>query len=66
MQGSIRTFTGLALLIAAGSIDPSLSDLEFVLWSIGLAIPGILIALSGTRAMNQGVASAPQPNFWTK
>lgn len=63
MQGSIRTFIGLALLVMAGSIDDSLSDLEFVLWALGLAIPGALIAWSGVRAMNRNI---PQPNFWTK
>lgn len=66
MQGSIRTFVGVGLLVLAGSVDDSLPDLEFMLWSIGLAIPGALIAWSGTRALNQDVASAPQPNFWTK
>ena len=63
MQGSIRVFVGITLLVMAGSIDDGLGDLEFVLWALGLAIPGALIALSGTRAMNR---TTPQPNFWIK
>lgn len=60
--GTIRTVVGLGLLVAAGSVEPSLSDVEFVLWSIGLAVPGALLAWSGTRAINRG---EPRPTFWT-
>ena len=56
MPGTIRVFLGIALLILAGSVDDSLPDLEFVLWALGLAIPGALLGLSGVRAMNKGVA----------
>lgn len=57
MQGSVRTFAGLALLIAAGSVD-SANDVEFVLWSIGLAVPGALLGWSGTRALTRSEAES--------
>lgn len=63
MIGSIRTFAGLGLLVLAGSVEPSLGDLEFVLWTLALAVPGAVLAWSGTRAMNR---CAPQSEFWTE
>jgi thiol:disulfide interchange protein len=59
MQGTIRTFLGLALLVAAGSVNDTLPDAEFFAWALGLAIPGALIAFSGVRALNR----AEQQNF---
>ena len=56
MPGTIRVFLGIALLILAGSVDDSLPDLEFVLWALGLAIPGALLGFSGVRALNRAGA----------
>lgn len=53
MTGSIRLIVGMALLFAAASVNDNLSDVSFVLWSLGLAIPGGLLAFSGVRAMNR-------------
>jgi hypothetical protein len=53
MQGTIRTFLGLGLLIAAGSVNDTLPIDQFLMISMALAIPGALIALSGVRALNR-------------
>lgn len=53
MQGTIRVFLGMVLLILAGSVDDSLPDPDFFLYSMALAIPGALLGFSGVRAMNR-------------
>lgn len=52
MKGMIRFVGGMALLFAAASVNDTLSDAEFFLWSLGLAIPGAILAFSGTKAIN--------------
>jgi hypothetical protein len=52
MKGTIRLITGMALLIAAASVNDTLPDLEFLMWSLGLAVPGAIIGFSGARALN--------------
>ena len=59
MQGTIRTFQGLAMLVAAGSVNDTLSTDQFLMISMALAIPGALIGFSGVRALNR----AEQENF---
>lgn len=53
MPGTIRIFIGLALLILAGSLDDALPIGQFFLYAMALAIPGIIIALSGVAAASQ-------------
>ena len=53
MTGSIRLVVGMVLLFAAASVNDTLPDMSFLLWSLGLAIPGGLLAFSGVRAMNR-------------
>jgi thiol:disulfide interchange protein len=53
MKGSIRLALGMALLFAAASVNDTLPDTQFILWSLGLAIPGALLGFSGARALNK-------------
>jgi 4-hydroxybenzoate polyprenyltransferase len=53
MKGTIRALAGMALLFAAASVNDTVSDVEFLIWSLGFAIPGALLAFSGVRAINR-------------
>jgi thiol:disulfide interchange protein len=52
MKGTIRIFLGMALLICAGSVNDTLPTADFIMLSLGLGIPGALIAFWGTTAAN--------------
>lgn len=52
MKGGIRLIAGMVLLWAAASVNDTLPDSEFLLWSLALAIPGAILGFSGVRALN--------------
>jgi hypothetical protein len=52
MKGTIRLSLGMMLLWAAASVNDTLPDAEFLMWSLALAIPGAILGFSGARALN--------------